>query len=465
MQQRSRLMAQRAVRLAARDSAAYALLLRERGIDPASVSGRSPLDWSALPVLTKSETFGRFPLPDLMRRVSVRALADVLTSSGRGTQEFGLRLTSRRQHDRSWFGTDLGLQETFDVDRRSTLLVNCLPMGVTFASRAVTVANVSVREDMAAAIVRDAGALFEQTIVCTDPLFVRLLLREGLAQRVDWAQRQTSLIVGEEMLTEPQRVYLARRLGIADNDGRRLVGSSFGVGELGLNLMFETRSTIAMRGVLQSRSCSIGARTSERESAAPALFCYDPLRVHIEVVEPDAEGFGSLCFTMLDRKSIIALPRYTTGDVGRLVAATEAQTLAAEAGVARPWLPVVALRGRRTDRPEGLPSVERLKELLYADHALADRLTGAFRLEQDVDGAARVEYLAWHDDPASLARCEIQLRQQAQRAGLGAVRVAVSAMQPNPWNIRLDYERKFAYLARPRREGSAEQPSGGHSPT
>ena len=179
-------------------------------------------------------------------------------------------------------------------------------MGVVFHSRAVAVANVSVREDMACSILRDVGPGFQQTVLCTDPLFIRRLLDEARRAGVDWRALNTSVIVGEEVLVEAQRDYIAARMGIdIDRDPRRIVGSSFGVGELGLNLLFETRETIRMRRAMRTQLAlaQLLCGSAAVLYAMPSVFCYNPLRTHIEVLNPDANGIGELCITMLDSHS------------------------------------------------------------------------------------------------------------------------------------------------------------------
>lgn len=94
---------------AAKCSTAYQALLREQGLSPEKLGLETPLN--SLPVLTKANTFGRFGLDELSRPVPIRSLADVLTSSGRGGNSFGYRLTTRDVHEESWFDIDLGLQD------------------------------------------------------------------------------------------------------------------------------------------------------------------------------------------------------------------------------------------------------------------------------------------------------------------------------------------------------------------
>jgi phenylacetate-CoA ligase len=433
---------------AAAESEAYRTLLLERGLDPADWKRAAPL-LERLPVLTKESTFGRFTVQQLSRPVPPRDLADVLTSSGRGSSTFGFRLTTRRQHERAWFDIDLGLQDAFGVDDRPTLLVNCLPMGVTFQSRAVTVANVSVREDMACAILRDLGPRFEQTIVCTDPLFVRRLLSAAKEARLDWSALNTSLIMGEEVLVEAQRDYLAQRLGIdLDCNGVRTIASSFGVAELGLNLLFESRETIRIRRAMR-RDPELAKRImgNRPSTSMPSVFSYNPLRCHVEVIDPDADGFGELCFTVNDKDAVIRLPRYATGDCGKLVSTTELVEVAARTGIAVPWLPVVLLSGRLADRASHLPSAEDIKEALYADEFVADGLSGAFRLQarhDQIQLTLQASDAASAIDPARLQRLTELMRERTK----APLHVDVLSPEDFPWRPALDFERKFSYILR-----------------
>ncbi|RZJ09384.1 MAG: hypothetical protein EON50_17350 [Acidovorax sp.] len=431
---------------AARHSAAYRTLLKEHGLDPLGLRAQS--DPRQLPVLTKANTFGRFTLDQLSRPSSASELADVLTSSGREGRGHGFRLTSRDQHADSWFSIDLGLQDVFAVDQQPTLLVNCLPMGVVFHSRAVAVANVSVREDMACSILRDVGPAFEQTVVCTDPLFIRRLLDEARQAQVDWSRLNTSVIVGEEVLVEAQRDYIAARMGIdIERDPHRFIGSSFGVGELGLNLLFESRETIRIRRAMRHQPALTAVVCgSAAVDALPSLFCYNPLRSYVEILNPGPDGFGELCITMLDERAVIALPRYATGDLARLLSPGEMASAAEMAGTATPWLPMIAVQGRIKDRPLGWPSVESIKELIYVDHGIADQLTGAFRLQAHADGGVELVLQALRGEAAARADLREQLLALAAQRGIGELHVDVVAPDQFPWRPLLDYERKFAYV-------------------
>lgn len=447
MLESSRRGAVRAAALAAQHSTAYRALLQEHRIDPSTLGPQTDLD--ELPVLTKANTFGRFTLEQLARPLRANELADVLTSSGRGGRSFGFRLTARGQHETSWFDIDLGLQDVFKVDQQTTLLVNCLPMGVVFRSRAVAVANVSVREDMACSILRDVGPRFQQTLLCTDPLFIRPLLDEARVAGVDWQALNTSVIMGEEVLVEAQRDYIAARLGIdLDHESQRMIASSFGIGELGLNLLFETRETIRMRRAMRAQPEVAQLLSGKLDnSSMPSVFCFNPLRCYVEVLNPDADGFGELCFTMLDPHAIIALPRYSSGDLGKLVTRPDTAQAARLAGTDLPWLPVVAVKGRIQDRPIGVPSVESIKELIYADHTIADQLTGAFRIAANDAGGVKLTLQANSERAAEDTGLRQQLVALASKRLSAPFDLELLAPLAFPYRPLLDHERKFAYLA------------------
>lgn len=442
---RSRADALRVAAAAARHSRAYRSLLLEGGVQPAQVS--EGFDFAKLPVLTKDNTFGRFSLDELAVGLDVKNLSDVLTSSGRGGRIFGFKLATRRQHGAAAWAIDLGLQETFDVDNQRTLLVNCLPMGVVFQSKAVTVANVSVREDMAVAILKTLGPKFDQVIVCTDPLFVRRVLDEARRCSLDWSAIRVSMILGEETLVESQRDYIAREIGVdPDRDATRLVGSSFGVGELGLNLLFETRETIRLRRAIR-RDPALGKLLLGIEPTrdTPSIFCYNPLRCHVEVANPNAHGFGELCFTLNDPGALIPLPRYKTGDWGRMIEGKDVAAAGAALDLCQPWLPIVAMCGRTADRLGDLPSVEAVKELVYSIPWLADQLSGAFRITRTPEGRGRVELQGSHVlDGVRKTKVEAMLSQLFKDREI-STEVCILAASAFPDCPTLDFERKFSY--------------------
>lgn len=430
---------------AARVSPAYRTLLAEAGLDPLP---RLPADelLARLPVLDKSDLFERFPIGELLdRRLKPGDLAGVLTSSGHGGSRFAFGLSTRPQLRGAAGAIDLGLQQAFGIDRGSTLLINCLPMGVFFTSNTVCVANVSVREDMALAILRQAGPLFDQAILCIDPLFGKRLLDHADSEGYDWRSLPTQVVIGEETFAEEFRDYLAGRLGVdLDAPGAPLLGSSMGVGELGLNLFFETRETIALRRALHRR---------DPEGVQPAYFCFNPLRTLVEVHDPDANGVGELVVTLLERDPAVPMIRYCTGDRVRWVGDDERAALTGAAGraLATQPFPMLAMLGRARDQVSPDWHVDQFKALLYRDPDLAACFSGAFRLSPGpekvrVDVQLSVDCQRERADVAEALTALVTAAARARRVSVPEV--CCYAWRDFPRGMNLDYERKFRYCPR-----------------
>ena len=441
-------------RRAARQSPAYRSLLAEAGIDAATI--RSVDDFVArCPILDKSNTFRRFTVDQLIcDDTKAQDLASVITSSGHGGGGFAFGISSWGQVRGAARLIDIGLDMAFDVGSRRTLLVNCLPMGVTFSSNLVCVANVSVREDMACAIIDRAGGLFEQVVLCGDPLFLKRLCDYSQEIGLDWRRFRVHVIVGEETFTETFRDYLAGVLGNEpDSPSSALIGSSMGVGELGLNLFNETRETVALRRACQRDAGLLKMLTGVDPAIAPAptFLVFNPLRTFIEIIAPDQAGVGDLLVTVMDENAPIPLMRYATGD--RMQAFTPAQLSAAAArlpaGVALPTVPMVALHGRAKDRLAGGGHVDLFKESLYRDVAVARHLSGAHRISLNGE-AVCWEVQRARGATADCAELAGRLHDDlAPRLPGRPLSVSVLAYEAFPHGRTIDYERKFVYWVPP----------------
>jgi len=426
----------------------YRTVVEEHGLDPATVVDAE--SFARCPILTKANTFDRFALDELAANTTIASLASVLTSSGHGGR-FSFGLQTRAQAASGGQAIDAALDAAFAIASRSTLALNCLPMGVGFSSERMTVATTSVREDMAIALIKAFGDAYDQLVVVADPLFMNRLLDHADSQRLDWRRHRVNVVLGEETFGEQFRAYVAARLGL-DADGPRAgyVMSSFGVGELGLHLLFETPATIAVRREAAADSAfaaALGIRGGVR-SPLPVLFSHHPSRTYLEIVDPDEAGFGRLTISMLDPDLPIPLLRYQPGDLARLVTADTVAAAFRGRGLAVPEdLPpvLVALEGRERERlPDG-SHVAVFKDALYADHALARQLTGAFRLVlSDLRCTMHVQRVPGPGDDDALARGLVQAMPPAIRPA----DLRVWPYAAFPFGMGLDYERKFTYYSK-----------------
>jgi len=440
----------RAFQRASKQSPAYRILLAESGTDPAQV--RTVTEFvAACPILDKSNTFRRFPLNELISQdVPARSIASILTSSGHGGGGFALGLSTRAQMSAAPWDIDIGLDIAFDIDRQRTLLINCLPMGVTFQSDTVCVANVSVREDMACAIVEQTGHLFEQIVLCGDPLFLKRLCDFSEARGLDWGCHRMHAIVGEETFSEFFRDYLAETLHVnPDRPESGLIGSSMGVGELGLNLFYETRETVALRRACardRSKLTELLGHQFDPDSALaplPTFLAFNPLRTFVEINAPDEDGCGDLLVSMLGPTVAIPLMRYKTGDRATRI---DPARLAAMAGIGKPGpFPVIALQGRAKDVIAPGWHVDTFKDALYRRRDIARHLTGAFRLSR-LDGGLQWELQlvrGCEADPGEIALALkdcLSGRQGGEKLAINCYPYALF-----PYGQTLDHERKFVY--------------------
>jgi phenylacetate-CoA ligase len=320
-------------------------------------------------------------------------------------------------------------------------------MGVTFASRCMTVATTSVREDMAVALVQTFGAAYAQVLLVADPLFLKRLTDYAVEQGLDWRRLRMQAVVGEEVFGEHFRSYMARRLGIGRaGEPDTFLMSSFGVGELGLHLCYETRATVALRRVACEHADFsrdlLGASTAP--VGMPMLFAYEPTRTYLEIDRPDADGYGRLTLSMLDPTLAVPLLRYQTGDVARALDVREVRGLLAAHGLGLPDdLPahVIALRGRERETLANGAHVAVYKDAAYADHSVADRLTGAVRVTSEGTETTLHVQLVRHctDDRDVAVTLRAALPAQARPR-----QVAVWRYEQFQFGMTLDYERKFA---------------------
>jgi phenylacetate-coenzyme A ligase PaaK-like adenylate-forming protein len=432
-----------AFRRAASTVPAYRQLLDEHGVEPTAIVDRDR--FAALcPILTKANTFDRFPIDQLCAEGTLQDLADVLTSSGHGGR-FSFGLSTRAQQAEAAAAIDQALDAAFEVRTRRTLAINCLPMGVTFSSKAMTVATTSVREDMAVALIKTFGSHYDQVVLVSDPLFMRRLLDHADEQGIDWRSYRVRVVLGEETFGEQFRSYVAGRLGLdIDGDDAGAIISSFGVGELGLHLCFETPSTIAVRRAAH-RDPLLARELFGDCPVLPTVLAYDERRTLIEALGLDQAGYGRMTVSMLDPTLPMPLLRYQTGDVVRWLDPSRIILALWRRGVkvAGPLPPMLALAGREKERLPNRSYVGAYKDALYSDRRIADRLTGAFRVVPVEAGFVIVHVqlvpgATVEADFADRVRSVLGIRAQAGQ-------VIVSTYEDFPYGMGLDYERKFAY--------------------
>jgi phenylacetate-CoA ligase len=425
---------------------AYFKLLSESGVSPSQIASLD--DFAKLPVLTKANTFQRFPIEQLCVDGEIGRLGSVLTSSGHsGVFAFGLNGVDSYDATADWID-DL-LDSLFQVRSEPTLLINCLPMGVKVPTKSCTLAETSVRPDMAIGLVQAfAGRHFSQVILVGEAAFVKHLLEEGIRAGVRWPSLRVHVILGEEPLAENARKYIESILEVDScRDGSALVFSSMGVGEVGLNLFSEVPPAaplIHLRRLLHENTDLRHAVLGPRDWV-PSLFTYDLRRI---LVEFDLDG--RLLLTTLDPNARVPLIRYATGDQGSFFAPPQNSKAQLEAAGVSPnlisSLPIVMIEGRGNHAAAGTSKIypEAVKEGIYLEPELAMLTTANFRISAGRDrGVIRIQLSKTRQPTKDLSTRFFDAINHYVRV---PIEVQCESYHLFASGMTLDYERKFDYL-------------------
>jgi phenylacetate-CoA ligase len=433
-------------RRAADQVPAYRTLLEEHGVRVDQVVDCRSFS-RLCPLLSRSNTFDRFPIAQLSAGGELRDVAGVLTSSGHGGR-FSFGVISRTEASASAAFIDAALDTAFAVRSRPTLAINCLPMGVVLSSNCMTVATISVREDMAVALLRGFGDRYDQIVLFGDPLFMKRLTDHAAEQAVDWRGYRINAVIGGEVFGEQFRRYIAECLGLSpDRPDQGYIMSSFGVAEVGLHLGFETPVTIALRRLAAAHPALASDLLGSDSGAAtglPMIFTFNRQRTFIEIVEPDHHGYGLLTISMLDPDRCVPMIRYQTGDVARLLDREQVVETLGRHGLQVGETPVALLAFKGRDR-EALPNgawIGSYKDALYANQDLARHFTGALRLIFSGRSCTMHVQLVKGQPP------ETSLQQAALQqvpADIRPARLVLWSYATFPFGMGLDYERKFSY--------------------
>ncbi len=436
----------KALQRAATRVPAYKKILADRRIDWRAV--RNAADYKKLvPVIDKQETFSAFEIEDLCVDGSIDTMKLAMSSSGfSGTFSFGIN-TPRNYRDTA-LSIDTALDYIFDISKKKTLLLNCIPMGVKVHT-SLKLAETSVRPDMALAILKKFGPKFDQVLLVSDPHFLKKIVEDGIEQGLSWKKYNVSLISGEDWFSESFRSYLGNLMDFdPDAPDGRLIGATMGIAELDLNLFHESRQTIALRRKAQTDGNLRRALFGADAKVPPILFHYYPHRLFLEALPEDTTD-KELVFSMLSPHMLIPLLRYNSRDRGDIIPYETMTKILADLSLSAMMpdlhLPLVWVSGRKdryleTNGKRVYP--EEIKQGLYEDFGVASKTTGYFHLNKD-NKTLEIQlkkYATLSDD----------LRHRFTKALLkysdADIPVVLYAYQDFPYGMELDYERKFRNL-------------------
>jgi phenylacetate-CoA ligase len=321
---------------------AYRKLLREHGIDPASI--RTFDDFQRLPLLDKPSYHERYPLPELCRDGSLTGCDMIAVSSGSsGKPTIWPRSLEDELHVARRF--EQVLVDGFRADERATLAVVCFPLGTWvgglftqacvrhLAAKGCPITVVAPGNNKAEIlrVLPELAPHFEQVVLLGYPPF----LKDVIDTHGDWAAYEIKLVLAGEVFSEQWRDLVAQRAGIADP--LRDIASLYGTADSGV-LGNETAVSVGIRRFFALRPDL--AREVFGDSRLPTLVQYDPASRFFEVHD------GTLVFTA---DGGIPLIRYRIADEGGIFGYDELLAYCAQHGFTPPpgpSLPFVYLFGR-----------------------------------------------------------------------------------------------------------------------
>lgn len=436
-----------AFKRAAKRTPAYRKLLTELNINPAKINSIEAFAKFA-PYLDKKTTFQDNPILDVCLDGNLNEVKSLLTSSGHsGIFSFGVN-TYRNLRDSS-YSIDLGLDYSFNISKKKTLLINCLPMGVK-VNTSLTLAETSTREDMVWAVIKKFSPLFEQTILVGEGSFLKKIIEDGALQGIEWKKGVFHLVTGEEGIAENYRNYIGSLLGTDFNDpSRGMIGSSMGVAELDLNIFHETKDTINIRRAASKDKKLKEALFGKAINACPMFFVYYPHRTYIEELL-DLEGNSQIIISMLSKRMKIPLIRYKTGDMGKILTFGKVKSILRENGhhnlVPELKLPMIAIYGRGANIKINNIALypEEIKEALYSDFHIASCITGAFKLVNN-DHIIRL-HIQLKKGIGPSDEIKEKIYSLTRLYTTVPLEVTPYSYQSFPYFMELDYERKFNYI-------------------
>lgn len=418
-------------------SAGYRRLISDMGIRAETIDS---LD--QVPFLDKRAVFSQ-DIDSWLTGGRLEDAAELLTSSGQ-SGSFSIGISSKAELAAQQEMADAMLAAG-GAGTRSTLLLNCLPMGINVPTTLATVATPSVHIEMALEIYRRLAPRFSQTVLLAEPVFMKEFAEEIFAGRGGVSLPPTASYVGGEWVSESWRSHVGDLFSMPRPSEESPAGIlvSMGAAEIGLGLLGETPALRAARAALDDPD---GRRAVfDRDDYTPSLFTYDPRRYHIESRSHD-DGARTLAVTTLGRR-MLPLIRYDLDDLGEHVpAALVNRELERRGSACRVDDPVIAMWGRRSDIARG-PGwslrPELVKQRIFRHAAEAASLTGRFRIESG--GPAPVVHLELRAERRPTPRMAELIAADLAVTGGQPARIEIHASSSYPFHEAGDYQHKPRY--------------------
>ncbi|QQG46423.1 MAG: phenylacetate--CoA ligase family protein [Candidatus Niyogibacteria bacterium] len=311
---------------------AYGSFLRKHGVNPVKVN--SYADFVKVPATDKPHYLRAFDFFDLFPKSKVPPMISASSGSSgkpfywpRGEEQ---EKVGGRQHERIF-------RDIFGVKKEDrTLVVVCFSMGTWIAGSFtmtsvrwlekqgynISVITPSIEKEDAVNILRDLAPIFDRIILAGYPPFLRDVIEEARAQKVNIKNLRLNLLFAGENFSEKYRAIIHQISGIKNGfNGFSGSVSIYGTADAGA-IGHETPATILIRRTaFENKSF---AKTLGLDSFIPTIVQYDPRHVFFEMAE------GELLFTA---RAGIPLMRYNIHDTGRIIGHEDMRVILKKANI------------------------------------------------------------------------------------------------------------------------------------
>lgn len=206
---------------------AYKDFLACHGIDPLTITREEDLE--KVPSINKDNYLRKYPYDQLCWDGDFQGKSwDIFSTSGSTGDPFYF-LYGPKQVEQYAALAELFLRNNFSIHKKSTLVVNCFPMGIwigglfTFEAikkvsekdeYALSIINPGINKAEILNTIRRMGKQFDQVIMCSYGPFLKDTLDDGIREGISWSEYNLGFIFAAEGFTESFRDFVINKAGL-----------------------------------------------------------------------------------------------------------------------------------------------------------------------------------------------------------------------------------------------------------
>lgn len=298
---------------------AYKDFLQKNKIKPSLIQTAD--DFRQVPTVNKKNYLQLYPMEALLWDGQVDDSQMVAVSSGSSGEPFFWPRSGLLELETTYV-QELYLKEIFQIDRYSTLYLDCFAMGMYIAGPIIlnsalrvsqkgypmTVITPGLSMDDIMRVIPNLAPHFEQIILAGYPPYIKDVVEEGIKAGVDWSKYKTRMLLAGEGFSEQWRDYVAQLAG--NINVRDSIINIYGTADASI-VGHETPESITIRRFVdQNEQLRKKLFNSRYPGRLPTLVQYLPTQKYFEVIDHE------LHFTAT---SGIPLIRYNIHDDGGVV--------------------------------------------------------------------------------------------------------------------------------------------------